>query len=80
MAEVKKETKEVAKETKTIRLPIVKGEALEEFYSINFKNYIIKRGENVEVPKELYDLIMEQQEAADEAYIRSEELKMKADK
>lgn len=78
MAEVKKET--VAKSTRTIRLPIVKGEPLEEFYSYNFKNYLLKRGESAEVPEELYNTIIEQQEAADEAYIRSEELKMKAEK
>lgn len=38
----------------------------DEFYSVNFKNYIIKRGEYVEVPKELAEVIRNQQK--DEEY------------
>lgn len=38
-----------------------------EFYSHNFKNYLVKRGEWVELPKVIYDMIMEQEEAEDYA-------------
>ena len=39
----------------------------EEFYSYNFKNYLIKRGQVVLVPKELADVINKQLEAEDAA-------------
>lgn len=39
----------------------------EEFYSINFKNYLIRRGEKVYVPKELKAIIDEQMRAESEA-------------
>lgn len=53
-----------------IRLPLLHSANApqEEFYSVNFKNYIIKRGVDVEVPKELAETIRAQQEAEDKAY------------
>jgi len=39
----------------------------EEFYSINFKNYLIRRGETVYVPKELKAIIDAQERAENEA-------------
>lgn len=86
MAEVKKtEVKPEVKaegKTKTIRLPIIRenGDRQEEFYSYNFKNYLIRRGEDVEVPVELYDLIVAQQEQEDAAYKKAIEMQMKESK
>lgn len=39
----------------------------QEFYSFNFKNYLIKRGVPVVVPKELADLINAQKQAEKDA-------------
>lgn len=42
-----------------LRLPKLPGPnaPTEEFYSVNGRNFLIKRGEAVEVPRELYELI-----------------------
>ena len=50
----KKETKRV-----TVRLPRLAGQNAiqEEFFSVNGKNYIIKRGETVEIPEEVAEVI-----------------------
>ena len=57
MAETNKQTKPSTKIS--VRLPRNKGrEAVqEEFFSVNFKNYIIKRGETVEIPEEVAEVI-----------------------
>lgn len=39
-----------------------------EFYSFNFKNYLIQRGVKVRVPKELKAIIDEQERARTEAF------------
>ena len=53
------------KKTARVRLPRIPGQKgnQHEFFSVNFKNYRIKRGEYVEVPAEVAEVI----EAADEA-------------
>lgn len=53
MADKKKETKI------TMKLPKIQqaNANQEEFYSVNFKNYIIKRGEPVEITEELAEAI-----------------------
>lgn len=58
MAETKKNTDNVAS-TVRIMLPVneTPGASQDEFYSVNFNNYIIKRGEAVEVPIEVAQLI-----------------------
>jgi hypothetical protein len=51
----------------TVRLPRLPGQNAiqEEFFSVNGKNYIIKRGETVEVPEEVAEVI-ENAEKAEE--------------
>lgn len=68
MAETTKQNKEERK-TKTLLIPRDDNPKAptEEFFSINFKNYLIKKGEPVEVPEELYNVWMEQQKAKAEA-------------
>ena len=55
------EETETTKPTKkaTVKLPRLAGQnaVQEEFFSVNFKNYIIKRGVTVEVPIEVAELI-----------------------
>lgn len=43
----------------TVRLPRLQGQNAiqEEFYSVNGKNYLIKRGETVEIPEEVAEVI-----------------------
>ncbi len=43
------------------------GQPQEEFFSINFENYLVKRGEWVEVPKEIADMIEENEALEREA-------------
>lgn len=62
MAETKKNTTASdAKSTKRVqvKLPRLNGQNAiqEEFYSVNGRNYIIKRGEYVDVPEEVAELI-----------------------
>lgn len=53
----------------TVRLPRLKGHNArqEEFYSVNGKNYIIKRGMNVEVPEEVAEVIRNNEQAEEYA-------------
>ena len=57
-----------ARPTRKVKLPRLIGDNApkQEFFSVNFKNYIIKRGEYVEVPEELAEVI-ENGEKAEEA-------------
>ncbi len=61
MAETKKNTATNNAETKRVqvRLPRLSGQNAiqEEFYSVNGRNYIIKRGENVLIPEEVAEVI-----------------------
>lgn len=43
----------------SVRLPRNAGQNAnqDEFFSVNFKNYIIKRGKTVEIPEELAEVI-----------------------
>ena len=73
-------TEKKAVETKTeemvkIRIPRVRGESDTMYWSINERDWLIKRGEEVEVPKFLADKIWEQEEAKEEAYKRREAIK-----
>lgn len=45
----------------------------DEFFSVNFKNYMIKRGEYVEIPKDLAEVIENGELAEDAAYKYAEE-------
>lgn len=71
MAETTKQTTTTAKakKTATVKLPRNKGKnaVQEEFFSVNFKNYIIKRGVQVEVPIEVAEVIENAEKAEDYA-------------
>lgn len=55
------------------RKPGVQGPQ-DEFFSVNFKNYIIRRGEYVEVPKELWEVIKNGELAEDAAFAYANEM------
>ena len=65
MADTTKNTKSNAEKTEavkqkvSVRLPRNAGQNAnqDEFFSVNFKNYIIRRGETVEIPEELAEVI-----------------------
>lgn len=51
-----------------VKLPKLRGKSDAEqdvFYSVNGKNYLIKRGEEVEVPESLYQVMIHEQEMVD---------------
>lgn len=58
MAETTKKADNATKKV-TVRLPLLRGQnaVQEEFFSVNGKNYRIKRGETVEIPVELAEII-----------------------
>lgn len=59
----------------TVRLPRNAGQNAiqDEFFSVNFTNYIIKRGETVEIPEELAEVIRNNEQAEDYAMQYAEE-------
>ena len=59
-------------ETVTIKLPRIKGESDSVYVSINERNWLIKRGVSVDVPKCVAELIDQQEKAIEEAYNRKE--------
>ena len=68
MAETNKNTNN-AKKRVTVRLPRNPGQNArqEEFFSHNFKNYMILRGETVEIPEEVAEIIRNNEKAKDYA-------------
>lgn len=68
MAETKQN--KATEERVAIRLPRNKeqGASQDEFYSVNFENYIIRRGETVLVPRAVAELIEANQRAEDAAF------------
>lgn len=70
MAETTKNANNATKVKRvTVRLPRLSGQnALqEEFFSVNGRNYIIKRGETVEIPEEVAEVIENGQKAEEYA-------------
>ena len=70
MAETIKKTNNAESKRKVeVRLPMNKGQNAnqDEFFSVNFKNYIIKRGERVEIPEELAEVIRNNEQAEEYA-------------
>lgn len=60
----------------TVTLPRLHGHNAnqEEFFSVNFKNYIIKRGKPVEIPEELAEVIRNAEKAEEYAMTYVEDL------
>lgn len=83
MAETTKKTESNALKGKkvTVRLPRLSGQNAnqEEFFSVNGKNYIIKRGETVEIPEEVAEVIRNGEKAEEYAMNYVDEL-VKAEK
>ncbi len=68
-------TEKKTEEMVTIKLPRVKGEEDAVYVSINERNWLIKRGVSVEVPKCVAELLEQQDQAIEEAYQRQEAAK-----
>lgn len=80
MATEKKTAVEADKsDWKPVTLPRVPGHNAKQqkFVSVNFKNYLIKTGETVMVPPEVYEALMNAQLAESEAYAYSEDKQLK---
>ncbi len=62
-----------------VKLPRLSGHNAnqDEFFSVNFKNYIIKRGEYVEIPIEVYEVIKNSEKAEDAAFKFVEDHKLR---
>lgn len=71
MADTTKKAVDNATKSKRVqvRLPKLSGQNAiqEEFYSVNGKNYIIKRGETVEIPEEVAEVIRNAEKAEEYA-------------
>ncbi|MBR6538105.1 MAG: hypothetical protein IKT67_12990 [Lachnospiraceae bacterium] len=65
-----------------VKLPRANGHNAnqDEFFSVNFKNYIIKRGEYVEIPEELAEVIENGEKAEDAAFEFAEKKALKEPK
>ena len=65
----------------TVRLPRLPGQnaVQEEFFSVNGKNYIIKRGETVVIPEEVAEVIRNGEKAEEYAMNYADDL-VKAEK
>lgn len=68
MAETTKKTDNGTNRVK-VRLPRNEGQNAnqDEFFSVNFKNYIIKRGVEVEIPEEVAEVIRNAEKATEYA-------------
>lgn len=73
------ENAKAVKKTRTVFLPLLEGEnaPTQEFVSLNFKNYIIRRGEYVEVPEEIAALLDEREHARQAAMKEALRLKVR---
>lgn len=70
MAETtKKATNNAETKRVSVRLPRNAGQNAnqDEFFSANFKNYVIKRGETVEIPEILANIIKDNEQAEEYA-------------
>ena len=78
MADTTKKPQESARRVE-VRLPMNKGQNAnqDEFFSVNFKNYIIKRGETVVIPEELAEVIRNGEHAEEYAMKYADEKKLR---
>lgn len=81
MADTKK-APQSAEKMVTVKLRKLKdpNASQQEFYSYNFQNYIIKRGEEVEIPEGLWLAIQDNEDAEDFALTYAEEKALKEPK
>lgn len=57
----------------TIRLPRSNERSDDQYVSVNDREWLIQRGKQIEVPKCVYDVLMQREAAMEEAYLRAEE-------
>lgn len=70
MADTTKKANNNATEKKVVvRLPLLHGQnaVQEEFFSVNGKNYMVKRGEEVEIPEAVAEVIRNAEKAEEYA-------------
>ena len=81
MADTTKQATNNAKKRVEVRLPRNMGQNAiqDEFFSVNFKNYIIKRGETVEIPEAVANAIRDAEKAEEYAMHYVDELKKAED-
>lgn len=72
MAESKAQAESKAEKMVKIRIPRTRTETEDVFVSVNMRNFLIKRGVEVEVPESVAEVLSHQEEALDEAYEFSE--------
>ena len=67
----------MAKETVKIKLPITRTEKDDVYVALNGTPYLIKRGEYVEVPAGVVEILDNKDKMLNEAYAYEEETKQK---
>ena len=77
MAEKKAET--VKPKTVKIKLPLTRYEKDDVYVAINGKSYLIKRGETVEVPEAVVEVLENKERMLAQAYAFEEEASAKTD-
>lgn len=83
MADTIKKADNAKKNTEKVKLPKLRGHNAEqtEFFSINDRRYLVRRGEYVEVPAEVAEVVHNAEKAEEERYKYIDELeKAKEDK
>jgi exosome complex RNA-binding protein Rrp4 len=79
MAETKTATEKVAKEkTVKIRLPLTRTEKNDVLVGVNGRTWLIKRGEEVEVPECVAEVLQHKEEMLSEAMAFEEQAATKA--
>lgn len=73
---IKKDNATTKAKRVTVRLPRLPGQNAiqEEFFSVNGKNYIIERGKEVEIPKEVAEVIRNGEKAEEYAMTYADDL------
>ncbi len=74
------ETTEVKKpRTVMVKLPLLREHNAEQdvYVSVNFKSYIIRRGEFVEIPEEVKEVLENSEHALDAAFKYADEKKLR---
>lgn len=70
--------KEEPKKTVVFRLPLLPdGKNAPKFVSVNGQTWLVKRGVDVEMPLEVYEVLRNQEKALMEAYRQQEALQAK---
>lgn len=77
---VEEVTEEVTKteETRVVRLPLTREKQKDVFVSVNGRNFQIKRGEDVEVPVAVYEVLLNSQRMDELALERQKNLPHKS--